>query len=231
MGNVLVKDKEIAVPGDTLAEGMDFLPGFGTYRLNEAIMAQRLGLVSVEGRAVKIIPLSGSYMPKKNDVVIGRVIDVTFSGWRLEINSAYTAMLMMKDGSSEYIARGADLTHYYQLGNHLVCKITNVTSQKLVDLTMKGPGLKKLRGGRTIMVSPYKVPRVIGKQGSMVTLVKQATNCRIVVGQNGVIWIDGAPEDEVLAVETIRKIEREAHMQGLTERIGQFLQQKKGGAQ
>lgn len=228
MANILVKNKEIVVPGDALAEGMDYLPGFGTYRTNDKIMASRLGIVNVDGRAIKIIPLSGGYLPKKNDVVIGKVIDVTFSGWRLDINSAYTAMLMMKDGSSEYIARGADLTHYYKLGDYMVCKITNVTTQKLVDLTMKGPGLKKLRDGRIIRVSPFKVPRIIGKQGSMVTLIKQATNCSIVVGQNGLIWLQGNPEDEVLAVKTIKKIEKEAHRQGLTENIKQFLNENSG---
>ncbi len=228
MANILVKNRDIVVPGEELAKGMDYLPGFGTYRINDEIRASRMGIVNVDSRAIKIIPLSGGYLPKKNDVVIGKVIDVTFSGWRLDINSAYTAMLMMKDGSSEYIARGADLTHYYQLGNYLVCKITNVTTQKLVDLTMKGPGLKKLRDGRIIKVNPFKVPRIIGKQGSMVTLIKQATNCGIVVGQNGLIWLQGNPEDEVLAVKTIKKIEEEAHCQGLTESIKKFLDKETG---
>lgn len=230
MAKLLVKDKTVVVPGDNLAEGMDYLPGFGTYRLGEQIIAARLGIVTMDGRAVKIIPLAGSYIPKTHDVVVGKVIDVTFSGWRLEINSAYSAMLMMKDGSSDYIQRGADLTHYYALGDYLVCKITNVTSQKLVDLTMKGPGLKKLSGGRLIKVNTNKVPRVIGKQGSMVSMIKQVTNCRIVVGQNGLIWLQGNPEDEVLAIQTIKKIEKESHMHGLTDRIKAYLEEARPGA-
>jgi exosome complex component RRP4 len=229
MAKLLVKDRDVAVPGEVLAEGMDHLPGFGTYRLGDNIRASRLGIVSIEGRAMKIMPVAGSYIPKTHDVVVGKVIDVTFSGWRLEINSAYSAMLMMKDGSSDYIARGADLTHYYKLGDYLVCKITNVTSQKLVDLTMKGPGLKKLSGGRIIKVNTYKVPRIIGKQGSMVSMMKQATNCRIVVGQNGLIWLQGEPQEEVLAVQTVKKIEKESHMSGLTDRIKAFLEAERPG--
>ena len=228
MANLKIEEKSIVVPGEVLAEGMDNLPGFGTYRKDDKIMASRLGIMIVDGRAIKIIPVSGSYMPKKNDVIIGRVIDVTLSGWRLDINSAYSAMLMLKDGSSEYISRGSDLTQYYNLGDHIVSKITNVTSQKLVDLTMKGPGLRKLAGGRIIKVSPFKVPRIIGKQGSMVSLIKQATNCKIIVGQNGLIWLDGAPEEEVLAIKTIRKIEKESHTQGLTDNIKKYLDERTG---
>jgi exosome complex component RRP4 len=222
--SLLMKDKEVVVPGDELAKGLDYLPGFGTYRSGESILASRLGLLNVDARAIKIIPLTGRYLPRRNDVIVGKVIDVTLNGWRLEINSAYTAMLMVKDGTSDFVSKGADLTQYYDLGDYIVCKITNVTSQKLVDVTMRGPGLKKLRNGRIIKVNPHKVPRIIGKQGSMVSMIKGATNCWIVVGQNGEIWLQGSPKDEVVAVQTIRMIEKESHVQGLTEKIKSHLQ-------
>jgi len=224
MSETLVKDKEISVPGETLAVGMDILPGHGTYREGEKIMANRLGLVMIDGRTIKLIPLSGRYIPKTGDTIVCKVIDVSFSGWRLDTNSAYSAMMSMKDGTSEFIQRGANLTQYYDLGDYLVCKIVNVTSQKLVDVTMKGPGLRKLSGGRIIEVDPHKVPRIIGKMGSMVVMIKDATRCNIIVGQNGLIWIDGEPLNELLAIQAIRKIEKESHLSGLTEKIKEFLE-------
>ena len=223
MSEIMVKDKDISVPGETLAVGMDILPGMGTYRDGEKIIANRLGLAMIEGRTIKLIPLSGRYIPKTGDTVICKVIDVGFNGWRLDTNSAYSAMLSMKDATSEFIARGANLTQYYDLGDYIVCKIVNVTSQKLIDVTMKGPGLRKLRGGRVIEVDSNKVPRIIGKQGSMVIMIKDATNCNISVGQNGLIWIDGEPMNELLAIQTIRKIEKESHLSGLTDKIKEFL--------
>lgn len=222
----MVKDKDIAVPGEVLAEGMGNLPGPGTYRDKEKIIAGMLGLVSIEGRAVKLIPLSGRYAPKKRDVIICKVIDVGFSGWRVDTNSAYSAMMSLKEATSSFINRGADLTQFYKLGDNIVCEITNVTSQKLVDVTMKGPGLRKLTGGRIINVNANKVPRIIGKQGSMVSMIKQATGCNIVVGQNGLVWIEGTPEKEFIAVKAIKKIEKEAHLAGLTDRIKAFLEKE-----
>lgn len=224
MSKINVNDKEISVPGETLAVGMDVLPGSGTYRESEKIIAKRLGLVIIEGRTIKLIPLSGRYIPKTGDTIICKVIDVGFNGWRLDTNSAYSAMLSMKDATSDFIARGANLTQYYDLGDYIVCKIVNVTSQKLVDVSMKGPGLRKLKGGRIIEVDPNKVPRIIGKQGSMVVMIKDATKCNIIVGQNGLIWIDGEPINELLAIQTIRKIEKESHTSGLTEKIKEFLE-------
>ena len=229
MGEILVKEQEIVVPGEDLASGMDYLPGTGTYRDGDKIIASRLGLCNISGRAIKIIPLSGQYAPKKDDTIIGQVIDVTINGWRIDINSAYSAMLSMKDATSEYIARGADLTKYYDIGDWVVATITNVTSQLLVDLTMKVLGLRKLRGGRIVKVNTYKVPRIIGKQGSMITMIKQHTNTRITVGQNGVIWLEGEdPKKEILAVDTIKTIERESHIPGLTEKIEKLLKKEVG---
>lgn len=224
MPEIIVKDKDISVPGEVLATGMDVLPGHGTYRDGENVLAKRLGLVSIDGMAINLIPLSGKYLPKPWDTIICKVIDVSFSGWRLDTNSAYSAMLSLKDATSDFIKRGANLTEYYDLGDYIVCKITNVTSQKLIDVTMKGPGLRKLKGGRVIEVDPHKVPRIIGKQGSMVMMIKDSTKCNITVGQNGLIWIDGAPENELLAIQTIRKIEKESHLGGLTDKIKAFLE-------
>jgi len=223
MTGLKVKDKDIVIPGEELAEGMGYLPGNKTYRDGDKVIASCIGLVNVEGRAVKLIPLSGRYNPKRGDTIIVNVIDITLNGWILETNSAYSAMLNLKDASSEYIARGANLTRYFDIGDYLVCKITNVTSQRLVDVTTKGPGLRKLKGGRIMWVNTNKVPRIIGREGSMVSMIKNQTGCRIIVGQNGIIWIDGTPEQEIVAVETIKKIEKESHLAGLTDRIKGFL--------
>ncbi len=224
MGELLVKNKELVVPGQQVAKGMDNLPGKGTYRNGDFIIASKLGLISVDGRAIKIISMSGRYLPKAGDTIIGKVVDITMSGWRVEINSAYTSMLTLKDASSDFIARNADLTKYFALGDYLVAKIVNVTSQKLIDVTTKGPGLRKLPRGRIVKVNCNKVPRIIGKQGSMVTMIKDATGCRITVGQNGLIWLEGEPEKEILAVNTIKMIESQSHVPGLTDKIKVFLE-------
>ncbi len=224
-----VKENEVVAPGEEIVSGMGYLPAYGTYRDGDKIRANKLGIVHLDGRAIKLVPLSGKYLPKRGDVIIGKVFDVTYSGWILDTNSAYRAMLGLKEATSDFIRKGADLTKYFNFGDYLVAKILNVTSQNLIDLTMDGPGLRKLEAGRIIKVNPNKVPRIIGKEGSMVSMIKAETNCRITVGQNGVIWVSGSPKEELIAVSMIRKIERESHISGLTERIKAEIEKAKKG--
>jgi len=223
MSNLLVNERDVVIPGEALAEGMDFLPGDNTYRENEKIYSKVLGLVGVAGRVIRITPLSGPYVPRVGDKIIGRVIDITMTGWRVDTGTAYSAILNVKDATTRYIKKEEDLSKIISVGDYLVVKIINVTSQNLIDLTMKEPGLFKTVGGRVISVNNQKVPRVIGKQGSMINLIKSRTNCDITIGQNGVIWIRGTPENELIAVRAIKLVEEKSHYGGLTERMEKFL--------
>jgi exosome complex component RRP4 len=225
---LLAQDKSVVAPGEVLAEGMEYLPSQGTYRKNDRIYANQTGLLTIEGKVLKTIPLAGVYLPRRGDTIIGRVIDILMTGWRFDTNSPYSAVLPLKDATFDYIKKGADLTTYFDLDETVLCKIVQVTSQNLVDVSMKGPGLRKLKGGRVVKVNAAKVPRIIGKRGSMVSMIKQATGCQMAVGQNGLVWLSGEPEQEVIAVNAIRKIEREAHISGLTERMQKELKEITG---
>ena len=225
---IFVKERDIVVPGMPLAQGLDYLPSKGTYRQNDMIYASRLGLIEFDGKVIKTVPVSGRYMPRKDDVIIGRVIDVLLSGWRVDVNSPYESVLTLKDASDDFIQRGADLTRYFNLGDWVICSIAQVTSQNLIDVSMRGPGLRKLVGGTVISVNAQKVPRIIGRKGSMLGMIKKATDCNIIVGQNGRVWLMGQPAMEALAIETIQVIEANAHRSGLTERIARLLKEKTG---
>jgi exosome complex component RRP4 len=223
MGQILTKDK-IVTPGQILAEGMDYLPSKGTIRDGENIVSTVIGLLKVDGRVVNVIPLNGPYIPKDGDMVIGKIKDIGFSGWHVDIGSAYNANLSLKDATSEYIERDADLTQFYTFEELIFAKVTKVVRSKIIDLTMRAPGLRKLEPGRILNITSVKVPRVIGKQGSMISLIKDKTKCNIIVGQNGKVWIKGENvEDEIKAEQAILKIEEEAHTEGLTEKIEKFL--------
>ena len=230
MGKLLIKDKDIVVPGDVLAEGIDYLPAGGSFREENNIISSQLGLVTVSGRLVRVIPVSGRYVPKRGDNVVGKVTHVGMSNWSINIGYANESMLGLKEATSDFVPRGADLTNYFKVGEYVLCKVVNVTKNKLIDVSMKGPGLRKLGPGRIIEVSSAKVPRMIGKAGSMITMIKDLTDCRITIGQNGVAWISGMdPDKEVLAVEALKIIEEKSHKTGLTDEIKKYLESKVKG--
>lgn len=226
MTKLLVKEREIVVPGEELAEGMDYLPSSGTYRDQDKIIASKLGILSVNKNIIKVIPLTGRYLPKIDDVVIGKVIEIGFYGWSVDINSAYPATLSIRD-ATEFIDKGENLTKYYDYGDIIAAKIIRVTRYNSIDLTTKGPGLKKLIGGKIIEVTPSKVPRMIGKQGSMISMIKESSGCNLLIGQNGRVWIRGSSLDkENLVTKTIMKIEEESHIDGLTDKIKKLLEKE-----
>jgi len=224
MSEVYVQNKQIVIPGELLGTGMDLLPSGSTFREDENIYSSKVGIVTLEGRLVKVIPLAGRYVPKKGDTIVGIVNNILMSGWRVDLDGPYEAVLSVRDATEQYIAKGDDLKRIINIGDVIFAKVSNVTTQMLIDLTLKGPGYKKLYGGRIIRVTSSKVPRIIGKKGSMIKIIKDATSCKIVVGQNGRVWLSGEPEMEILAIRTINKIEEEAHTSGLTERIKEFLE-------
>jgi len=227
MGELKVKDKDIVVPGELLADGMDYLPSTGTYRDKDSILSLQVGLINIDGRVIKVIPLTGKYNPKRNDTIIGEVVNITMNGWIVDIGGPYSAMLTLKDASSSFIERGADLSQFYDYGDVIATQVVNVTKTKLIDLSMRGPGLRKLKGGRIINVTSSKVPRIIGRQGSMIHMIKDSAKCGIIVGQNGKVWISGDNmQDENKATEAIMMIENEPQTEGLTEKVKNFLEGK-----
>jgi len=223
MSQILVEERSVIIPGEVLAEGMDYLPGDNTYRENDKIYSKVLGLASVSGRVLKITALAGPYVPKVEDKIICQVTDILMSGWRVNTNTAYSAVLNVKDATQRYIKKEEDLSKILAIGDYVVVKITQVTSQNLIDVTMKLPGLRKIEGGRIIKINCQKVPRVIGKKASMISLIKEKTGCDITVGQNGLIWIKGNPEGEFKAEQAIKMIEEKSHYEGLTVKVEEFL--------
>jgi exosome complex component RRP4 len=220
-----IQNRELVVPGDLLAEG-DYLLGEGTYAEGDNVYAKVLGLVDAKEKFIKIIPLSGKYVPRPRDLIVGVVTDIAFSSWYVDLNSPYSGVLSVANATERFVNLDEeDLSKIMDIGDVILTKVANVSQSMMVGLTMKDRGLFKLKEGRLISISPTKVPRVIGKKGTMVNLLKEKTGCRITVGQNGRIWLSG--ENEALAIAAIRKIEELAHTSGLTDQIKDFLE--KGG--
>ncbi len=223
--NLFVKDHDIVIPGELLAEGLDFLPSGKAFRDEEKIYASTIGVASVKGRVLKVIPLAGKYMPRRGDVVIGKVTGIGHSGWMIDVMSPYLADLNIGEASSTYIdLNRTSMADFFDIGDYLLCEVIAISEAKYVKLTAKFRPYRKLAGGNIIEVSPTKIPRIIGKQGSMINQLKDATGCDISVGQNGLVWIKGEPEKIAMVARAIKIIERESHLPGLTEKIKKSLE-------
>jgi exosome complex component RRP4 len=217
--------RKIVVPGEIIVKGNEFLPGEGTEKQGEEIIALRFGLAEESNRLVKVIPLSGTYMPRRGNVVIGRVENITFNGWVIDIGTADYAFLNLTEVPRFVNKNGMD--EVMDIGDNLVAKIVGV-NQRGIDLTIKGRGLGKIEEGLIMKINPNKVPRVIGKEGSMIKMIKDETGCNITVGQNGLIWIRGDKiDDELYAKEAILFVANKSFVKGLTDEVKKWFDERK----
>ncbi|MBS3071778.1 RNA-binding protein [Candidatus Pacearchaeota archaeon] len=219
------KKRKVVVPGEVIVSGEDYLPGEGAKRLGENIISIRFGLAEELGRVIKVIPIFGAFVPRRNNVIIGRVTDITFYGWLLDIDSASSAFLPIEE-SPRFVNKN-EMEQFLAIGDVVSAKIWSVKS-KGIDLTLKGKGLGKLEGGFIFRVIPSRVPRVIGREGSMINLIKDKTGCQITVGQNGWIWIKGDNVDaEIKARKAIEFVTDKVHIEGLTDKVEKWFEENK----
>ncbi|MEM2937307.1 MAG: exosome complex RNA-binding protein Rrp4 [Candidatus Bathyarchaeia archaeon] len=220
--------RQLVTPGDLLAEG-DYIAGENAYKEGDKVYAARTGLVDYEDKRVNVVALRAFYIPKIGDTVIGTVVEVGFSGWTVDINSPYLAILRASDALTRaFKPQKNDLTEVLDVGDLIVAKIIAYDRTHNPQLSVNEPGLGKITRGQIVKITPTKIPRVIGKKGSMISLIKQETGCHIILGHNGIILITGKSlEDEELAIMAIRKIEEESHTTGLTDRISQMIKKEK----
>ncbi len=226
---VFYENRQLVTPGDLLAEN-EYMNGENTFRENGKIYATRVGLFICENKRVHVVALKSFYIPMVGDIVIGRVLDVTLGGWVVDIRAPYPSMLRASDAlERSFKPQKDDLLQLFDVGDIMIAKIVAYDRTRDPLLTVLERGLGKVARGQLIEITPTKIPRVIGKQGSMVSMIKDETGCQITIGQNGRIIISGkSPEAEHLAIMAIRKIEQEAHTTGLTDRVTEMLKEKKG---
>jgi len=220
--------RQLVTPGDLLAEG-DYIAGENTYKEDDKIYASRIGLVDYEDRKVNVVALRAFYIPRVGDTVIGTVVEVGFNGWTVDINSPYLALLRASDVLSRpFRPQKNDLSKFLDVGDLVIAKIIAYDRAHNPQLTVGEPGLGKITRGQVVKITPTKIPRVIGRKGSMISMIKQETGCHIILGHNGVILITGKRlEDEQLAMMAIHKIDEESHTSGLTDRVTQMIKNEK----
>ncbi|MFB6089138.1 MAG: exosome complex RNA-binding protein Rrp4 [Candidatus Aenigmatarchaeota archaeon] len=225
-GNLEVENNQIVVPGDLL--GKNISSGKGTYKVNDEVRSKHLGVTRIKGDDLAtVVKLAGTYIPQEGDGIIGSISDVKISSWIVDIDSPYEGFLSISDGVDEYVdLEEDDITDYFDMGDVIYTKIKSMSKSKDVKLTMKERMCRKLKGGSIIKVTPTKVPRVIGRGGSMIELIKELTGCHIIVGQNGLVWCQGDRTD--LVDKALSIIENKSHTEGLTDRIREMLEKETG---
>lgn len=225
--SALFENRALVVPGDVLYEGQ-IKTGDNTYRIQGKVSATRVGLVDYGKGMVSVIALEAGFNPLIGDLVVGEVIDIELGQWVVDIDAPSDAILNVPDAIDAPFRTDIVMPEILDVGDTITAKIVDMDRSRTPILSILGRGLGKVEEGFTIRLTPSKIPRLIGKKGSMVNMILKETGCNVVIGQNGRILIQGKTrEQEMKVVKVIEKIEREAHISGLTNRVQEYLKQLK----
>lgn len=219
------KDKRYVIPGDIITTG-PYRPEQNVILDGNKMIATCIGLSDITDGAVRVIPLTGRYIPKGDDLVVGKVISHSAMSWEVDINSCYLGILPASDVfGRDFSSHANDLTEKLGNGDLIAARIVNFDRTRDPLITISGRELGKIDSGELIKISTTKVPRLIGKRGSMIQMIEEATNANITIGQNGIIIASCEnPDGLSKAIRAINMIEEDSHRINLTDMVKKMLE-------
>ncbi|MDH3657630.1 MAG: exosome complex RNA-binding protein Rrp4 [Nitrosopumilus sp.] len=219
--------RKYVIPGDVVTTG-PFRPEQNVILDGNKIISTTIGITEIYDDSVKVIPLTGKYIPKINDLVIGKVISHTSLSWELDINSCYVGFLPAQDVfGRDFSAHADELTSKLKSGDLVAARIANFDRTRDPLVTISDRDLGKIDSGDLVKISPSKVPRLIGKRGTMIQTIEMATNAAITIGQNGWVVVScESPEGLLKAKKAIQMVDEKAHIANLTDQVKEMLESK-----
>ena len=190
------------------------------------IISTTIGLSDVSADSVRVISLNGIYMPKIDYLVIGTIQSIFGNSWFADINSCYQGMLLGQDvfGRGSYPTK-SEMEERLSKGDIIFAKIANSDRQREPLISIADQSLGKIDSGELVKISPAKIPRLIGKHGSMIQTIEGSTNATITVGQNGLIVVSCDETNGLLkALAAIRMVDEQAHLVNLTDKVKKMLE-------
>jgi|Deesub1362A_J573_1020465.scaffolds.fasta_scaffold00001_206 exosome complex component RRP4 len=224
--------KRIVVPGTTVDKNVRY-NRIGEYFVRDyrGLVATLLGVVQQGRGGIDLIPYKDVYRPSRGDYVIGVVVGYAPNGWILDIGSYTKAFLPASEmiSNRRFDPRRDELSKYLAVGDVVGVKISDVRRLGYFGATLrqspedKDKRLGRIRGYYIMKVTTTKLPRIIGKKGSMIRLIKQKIKGDIVIAQNGVILFKGPYEEYLLLKKIINLIAAKTFASGLTDTVAGIL--------
>jgi exosome complex component RRP4 len=219
--------RKYVIPGDVVTTG-PFRPEQNVILEGEKIISTAVGISEIYEDSVKVISLTGKYIPKIDDLVIGKINSHTSLSWELDINSCYVGFLPAQDVfGRDFSAHADELATKLKTGDLVAARIANFDRTRDPLVTISDRDLGKIDSGVLVKISPSKVPRLIGKRGSMIQMIEMATNAAVTIGQNGWVVVScETPEGLLKAKKAIEMVNQKAHVANLTDQIKEMLEIK-----
>tara|TARA_B110000116_G_scaffold263701_1_gene270550 strand:- start:1894 stop:2598 length:705 start_codon:yes stop_codon:yes gene_type:complete len=191
-GRTLAASGSLVIPGDKISLDTSDRLGHGVIKINGEFIATKLGYVVAKSGEVSITPIHTAYFPRPGDLVIGYIEGMRSNIWFIDLNAPFNAILPMSLAPMKIDYGGT--RDAMNVGTTILCRIQEVDEAHSSVVTMKGMGLRKVNSGFVDTIPPHLVGTISSGSNAIINQLKDASNCRIILGANGRIWVDGEPE-------------------------------------
>ena len=217
-------EQRLVIPGEVIQDSAKMNPGCGLIKSPEGLVVTRLGNLNENNGTLHVSPINATYMPRSGDLVIGYVEAVQSNLWFLDVAGPFNALLPMS--LAPWKVEFGDARNHMDVGEAVLARAQEVDESHSVVCTMKGVGLRKISEGHIVEIPVQQIPNLRGEGGSRIQQIKNASDCRIIVGENGRVWIDGDSSGIKIAAKAIAIISEKGHMDNVDDSLAAVL----GGA-
>ena len=215
-----MSQNQFVFPGDVIITG-DYRPEQNVTLDGDKLISTAIGFSEIKEDLVTVIPLTGFYSPRIDDLVIGKIISHNALSWEVDINSYYSGILLASDiFGKDYSASKDDLSTKLNIGDIILARIANMGSRDPL-ITIAGENLGRIDSGDLIKISSTTIPHLID---SIIQTIEASTNATMSVGQNGLIVLKC--DDSTGLTKAIAAIKMIGTMQNdtnLQEKVQKFL--------
>ena len=199
----------LVTPGMVVGPSSGKRAGSGMIAENNEFIATKVGWLNEQNNVVSVQPINSAYMPRSGDLIIGFVAEVRNNLWFFDVNGPFQALLPMSLAPWK-VEFGAARQHL-GIGDAALARIQEVDETHNMVLTMKGVGLRRLNEGAVVSIPVNLIETLRGDNNSTLSRIRDATDCRIIVGDNGRVWIHGDAEAMHVARQLIQTLNEEGH--------------------
>ncbi|MEM0097495.1 MAG: hypothetical protein QXY52_00795 [Conexivisphaerales archaeon] len=205
------------VPGDLVARG-NYRIYSNVIKNDDKFYSIFVGSAEVTGGRVRVTRLSGPYIPKIGDQVIGMITDVQPLAATVDINSYINGFIMANAFYKKRIDPSKrDLSEKVRVGDLLSARVNRIERGRDVSLSLDQRW--RVDGDAIFYVSPAKAAYLLKSKSNIISKIKAFTGAGIVMGINGVIVAKGEKDSIGRITEIVRVIESQVELNGLEDML------------
>ena len=215
---------QFVLPGDTISGSYE--PAQNVILDDNRLLSTAIGFCEIDDNQASVSPLTGFYIPKSDDLVIGKIKSHTSMVWEVDINSYHVGILPAFDiFGKDYNPSKDDLSSKLNIGDLVAVRIVSGDTTRDPLVTISGENLGKIDSGELVKISSAKISSIISKHGSMIQTIESSTDTSITIGQNGLVVVSSNESNGLLkAIEAIQMVEEQAHLADLTDKVKKMLE-------